>query len=161
MSKYQKGKIYKLVNDEMPDKIYFGSTINDLNIRLSQHKSKSNKSTSKILFEKGNVKIILVEEYPCENRKQLEKKERNYIENNECINKNIPTRTLKEYNEDNKEKIKERIKKYNEKMFCSCGLFILKRKEKEHFELGHHKMELERIEWKRIEDETCYDSTEE
>lgn len=146
MSKYQKGKIYKLVNDEMPDKIYFGSTTQDLKLRLQGHKSKSNKTTSKILFEKGNVKIILVEEYPCENRKQLEKKERNYIENNECINKVIPTRTQKER---------------DEKMYCSCGAWIFKRKEKEHFELGHHKMQLDLLEWKRIEDETCYDSTEE
>ena len=32
-------------------------------------------------FSVQNCKIILIEEYPCQNRKQLEKKEGEYIEN--------------------------------------------------------------------------------
>ena len=41
-------------------------------------------------FSVQNCKIILIEEYPCQNRKQLEKKEGEYIENdksrlNRCI----------------------------------------------------------------------------
>ena len=41
-------------------------------------------------FSVQNCKTILIEEYPCQNRKQLEKKEGEYIENdksrlNRCI----------------------------------------------------------------------------
>jgi hypothetical protein len=43
----------------------------------------------------NNIDIILVENYPCNNKYELEAKERWYIENNDSINKNIPTRTKK------------------------------------------------------------------
>ena len=41
-------------------------------------------------FDVENRKIVLIEEYPCQNRKQLEKKEGEYNENdknglNRCI----------------------------------------------------------------------------
>ena len=45
-----------------------------------------------------NCQIILIEEYPCQNRKQPEKKEGEYIENDkDCLNKCIAGRTRKEY----------------------------------------------------------------
>jgi hypothetical protein len=54
----------------------------------------------------------------------LNKKEREYIDNLECVNKIIPTRTPKEYYEDNKDKMKEyrednkdKIKEVN-KIYC-------------------------------------------
>jgi hypothetical protein len=50
----------------------------------------------------------LVENYSCNSKKELETRERYYIENNECVNKNMPTRTMKEYQEENKEKIKKK-----------------------------------------------------
>ena len=114
MPDYQNSKIYKLVNDELPDLIYYGSTTQPLFKRLYQHKDKYNTSSSKLLFEKGNVKIILCENFPCNCKEELIKKEREYIENNNCINKRIPSRTKKEYNEDNKEKINEYKKEYYE-----------------------------------------------
>jgi hypothetical protein len=47
----------------------------------------------------------------------LHARERYYIELNKdiCVNKNIPTRTKKEYDEDNKEKIKEYYQQNKEK----------------------------------------------
>jgi len=144
MSNYQKGKIYKLVNDEMPDKIYYGSTTRDLNIRLSQHKSASNSCSSKILFEKGNVKIILVEEYPCYSKKQLEIKESFYIENNECINKVIPR------------------KKPKKEFKCECGLTYTKDTKKEHFKSKKHIKAIQGlIEYKKLCKELGVDSEEE
>ena len=54
----------------------------------------------------------LLENYPCNNKYELETRERYHIENNECINRMIPTRTSKEWRDDNKEIIKENKKIY-------------------------------------------------
>jgi len=113
MVNYKNAKIYKLVNDEL-NLTYYGSTCDELRKRLYGHKKKSNKCCSKIMFGSGEVKIYLVEKFPCNDRIELNQKERYYIENNECINKIIPCRTAKEYREDNKEKIKEKDKKWKE-----------------------------------------------
>jgi hypothetical protein len=137
MNKYENGKIYKIVNDDIPDKVYYGSTIKKLYKRFSGHKYESkikNKTiTSKELFEKGEPRIELVEEYPCSSRKELEVRERYYIENNKCVNKTIPTRTDEEYFKSHREeaklnshryreKHKERInEKQKEKFNCECG----------------------------------------
>jgi hypothetical protein len=114
MPDYNNGKIYKIVNSEMPNLVYIGSTTQKLNIRLQGHKDKSNKCTSKALFEHGQPEIILLEDYPCETKTELEKRERYWIEGNQCVNTKIPCRTNKEYREDNKEKIIETSKVYRQ-----------------------------------------------
>ena len=49
-------------------------------------------------FGLENCKLVLIAEYPCQNRKQLEKKEGGYIENDKsCLSKCIVGRTRKEY----------------------------------------------------------------
>ena len=49
-------------------------------------------------FDVENRKIVLIEEYPCQNRKQPEKKEGEYNENDKnCLGKCIVGRTRKEY----------------------------------------------------------------
>ena len=112
--RYKDGKIYKIISDKT-DMIYIGSTIRTLNKRLRDHKSHNNTkpTRSKQIFDiDPNPKIVLLENYPCKNKKELEIRERYYIENNNCINKSIPTRTHKEYYLINKEKIKEEMKEY-------------------------------------------------
>jgi hypothetical protein len=67
------------------------------------------------LFEKygiENCKIYLVELYPCKSREELEAREGYYIRNYDCVNKNIPGRTNKEYYYYNKDKILVSCKKY-------------------------------------------------
>ena len=115
-NKYERGKIYKLVNEEFPDLVYYGSTIKKLSRRLTNHRadSKIKNNSSKILFSKGECKIILIENYPCKSNLELFKKERQYIENNDCINKCIPSRTNKEWMKANKDKMREWHKKYRE-----------------------------------------------
>ena len=71
--------------------------------------------TSYKVIENGDCSIILLENYPCENKEQLNARERFYIETIECVNKNIPTRTIKEYYEKNKDMILEQKKQYYEK----------------------------------------------
>jgi hypothetical protein len=58
-------------------------------------------------LKNNDYKIYLIENVNCNNKKELQLREKYYIENNECINKYIPCRTKIEYNETNKEKIKE------------------------------------------------------
>jgi hypothetical protein len=117
MLDYSKGKIYKIVCDAT-DEIYVGSTIAPLYKRLSVHKRQRpgrHSTTSISLFEKGNCEIILIEDYPCERKEQLHSRERYWIENLEnVINKCRPTRTIKEWAEDNKEHLDIYRKEYYE-----------------------------------------------
>ena len=137
MVNYSEGKIYKVVCDET-DYVYYGSTVQKLSRRLQHHKSHTD---SKIFNMMTKPKIYLVEDYPCERKEQLLRQERFYIESNECINRNIPTRTVSEYYNDNKQAIllqqkehsqsighkaqKEHYQRnkerYNAKHTCECG----------------------------------------
>lgn len=62
-----------------------------------------------------NVDIILIEEYSCDNKDQLERRERYWIDTlNPTLNKAIPTRTNKEWYEQNKDVINEKKREYRE-----------------------------------------------
>ena len=128
MPDYQKGKIYKLWSPQgTEEEVYFGSTCNELYKRKNQHKY-NNECRSKILFKKyDDIRIEVIEEYPCNSKAELLKKEGEYIRNNKCLNKHIPDRTHKEWREDNKEKLTEYKKEYNkEKLTCDCGCIFRK-----------------------------------
>jgi len=111
MPDYSKSKIYKIVCDET-ELTYYGSTIQPLYKRLSQHKNLLNTEKKCKTNKMINPKIYLVEEFPCDNKEQLLSRERYYIENNECCNKYIPTRSMKEYCVCNKEEISIQRKEY-------------------------------------------------
>jgi hypothetical protein len=113
MPDYQKGKIYKLWS---PSKniVYYGSTIETLSSRLSKHKyaynaykNDNNKGycISYLVLEYEDYKMELVEEYPCNNKSQLCKKEGEYQKNNECVNQKIAGRTKREWEKDNPDKV--------------------------------------------------------
>jgi hypothetical protein len=71
--------------------------------------------TSKLLFEQGICKIYLVEEFPTENKMLLHQRERFYIENFECVNYNVPGRTKREWEVNNKKHISKQKKLYQYK----------------------------------------------
>jgi len=130
MPNYQEGKIYKLWSPEGPE-VYIGSTTQPLCKRKVEHKSRKN-CTSKILFEKYEQVIIeLIEYFPCNTREELNKRESMHIRNNKCINYQIPGRTSKEYEKDNKEHIKQRKKKYREE-----NKDIINQKARENYKLN-------------------------
>ena len=124
MPDYSKGLIYKLCcKDTDITDIYIGSTTS-LRHRKGRHKyccnnekgKDYNYNVYKFIRENGgnweNWDMVLVEYFPCETKLELEKKEREIIEQlKPTLNKNIPTRTDKEYREDNKEKKNYIIKK--------------------------------------------------
>ena len=116
-NKYKNGKIYKII-DNTNNNIYIGSTIKKyLCDRLSGHRQSykrflkdNNKKcycSSFEILKNEEYQIILIENYPCNNRDELHSRERYYIELLNCVNINIPNRTIKEWYEINKERIKE------------------------------------------------------
>ncbi len=122
MNKYEKGKIYKLI-DNTNGNIYIGSTIQSLANRKSKHKQatikKINKCRSKLIIDNGDYDIILIENYPCSSKEELLARERYFIENTECINKNRPIITIEErkeyeikYANENKDLIKTKSKEW-------------------------------------------------
>tara|TARA_R100000951_G_scaffold111389_1_gene110351 strand:+ start:1021 stop:1482 length:462 start_codon:yes stop_codon:yes gene_type:complete len=123
MPDYQNGKIYKLWSPQGEEnEIYIGSTTDKLYKRKSHHKNHP-RCSSKTLFEKyDDIRIEVIEEYPCNSKAELEKKEGEYIRTNKCLNKVIPGRTQKEYVEEHKEEIDEYKKLWSEKIVtCVCG----------------------------------------
>ena len=115
-NRYSRGKIYKITS-EQTDGVYIGSTILTLNRRLYLHNyhKNTNNITSKEILKYDDVRIELIQNYPCNNRKELHTRERYYIENTpNTINSLIPTRTIKEWTKDNPEKVKKTKQKYRE-----------------------------------------------
>jgi len=118
MPNYALCKIYKIVSDhcELP---YIGATCNPrLSTRLAGHRADAKIGrgcTSIEILKYNDAQIILIEEYPCKTKDELTKRERYWIEKLDCVNKNIPGRTHKEYYEQNKIKILEKQKK---KIYC-------------------------------------------
>jgi hypothetical protein len=135
---YSKGKIYLIRNKNNENLIYVGSTIEKyLSTRFNKHKSHYNCSLYKYINDPNNNTnwndwyIELYEEYPCENKLQLCKKENEIIRQKATINKigfrteEIKKQKEKEYRDNHKEEIKERDKIYYENNIET----ILKKKE--------------------------------
>lgn len=120
MNKYQNGKIYTIRHPDT-NKYYIGSTCEKyLSNRFSKHKSgyKINtlSSTSKVLFDMGidDCYIELLENYPCNDKNELHKREGELIRlhKDNIINKRIEGRTLEEWREENIENKREYDKQY-------------------------------------------------
>lgn len=111
-NRYQKGLIYKIVcNDTNIQEFYVGSTCN-FTKRKSTHKAKYQKEDChypiyKFIKDNGgweNWKMILIENFQCNSKLELEKREREIIESlKPQLNKSIPTRSYNEYYEVNRE----------------------------------------------------------
>jgi predicted GIY-YIG superfamily endonuclease len=102
---YKNGQIY-CIRSHQTDQIYIGSTCSPLAKRFYDHKKKSNNRISKQITQYEDAYIELIENYPCNSKKELNRREGQHMRNTEnCINKNIAGRTLKEYESDNKEQI--------------------------------------------------------
>jgi len=123
---YNLGKIYKIVCN-VTDEIYIGSTCQPtVAHRVAKHVStyklfkmgKSNYVTSYKIIERCDYNIYLIENFPCNNKDELTKREGEIIKqmqnDNNVVNKVVPGRTLAEYNVDNRDKIKEYQKEYHE-----------------------------------------------
>lgn len=119
-NEYKIGRIYKIWSPKI-DKIYIGSTTENLQRRLKRHEYKyesylnNNKDyyCSFDIIKNGDYKIELIKDFSFKNKKILLQEEGQCIKTfNNCINKVIVGRTSKEYTQDNKERINERRKIY-------------------------------------------------
>jgi len=125
-SKYENGKIYRIVCNTT-GKYYYGSTHITLEDRLIQHKRdfkrylnvKFSYISSFDILENNNYIIELVEEYPCSNKRDLEKQEDIYIKkfmnDDLCVNKSRAFTTKEEKREIKKKYRKQYNKQYNKK----------------------------------------------
>jgi hypothetical protein len=128
MSNYSRGKIYTVRCRTDDTLIYVGSTIETrLSVRFCKHKCQPCCSLYKFIENPDNNTswdnwyIELYEEYPCENKMLLVKRENEVIREIATINKiGYRTEEMKKekekiYREQNKELIKNRNKEYVEK----------------------------------------------
>jgi hypothetical protein len=161
INKYHTSKIYKISSPQC-EKFYIGSTIKTLNRRLTQHKT-----SYKRYIEKGvgscftsfevvkfdDAIIELIKDVKCENRKELDKIEGDCIleYHDRILNKNIAGRTMKEWNEVNKEKLINWRKEYYDtnknqinddcKKYYEANKDIIKDKSKKYYYTNKNKVD--------------------
>jgi hypothetical protein len=126
MPNYANGKIYT-IRFYNSNEIYIGSTIQPLPDRFRGHKNGNCKAVKNIIDTKyGSDWSVcyyeLYENYPCNSREELYKKEGEIIrifkndDNYNCVNYNIAGRShierCKEYRKNHKEELTEYSKKY-------------------------------------------------
>jgi hypothetical protein len=174
MPNYNNTKIYKLYSPSNDELVYYGHTTQKyLSTRKDEHKRKyrrwaNNKGSyysSFKVMEQPDYEIVLIELFPCKDVNEARMRERYYIDNNVCVNKCIPGRTLKEYSDeyhilnkekekkyrdDHKKQIKEKNKQwyelnkieYNhqrkEKVTCVCGITYCKADKARHEKSKRH-----------------------
>ena len=124
MPDYAEGKIYKIFCSTTDD-TYIGSSTQPLCNRMKNHRNDhNNKNKAHYNFklyqcfrERGvdNFYIELLEKYPCSSKEELVAREGYWIRQDKpTLNTRIAGRTDKQYYEDNKEAIKQKVKEYCE-----------------------------------------------
>ena len=103
-------------------------------------------SSYKVL-EHDDCYIELIEECPCDNKSQLNRREGEITRQTEnCFNKLIAGRTTKEYRTDNKDKIKQyreinkdKIKEHKKQPYtCACGKTMQFTEKARHYRSVYH-----------------------
>ena len=134
MPDYQNGKIYTIRCRSDNTLIYVGSTIATLSRRLAEHRSTSKTSNQKLYQSvNGNWSdwyIELYEEFPCDNKQQLNKREGEITREIGNLNYQIAGRTNKEWYNDNKEKKKKYYEDNKEIITTKHKIYYEKNKEK-------------------------------
>ena len=122
MTKYDSGKIYKLIDTRDHSLLYIGSTCMSLCKRLWYHVSASIKKPAPIHIYINNeiqnwdlVTIELVENFPCNSKNELLQREQQYINElkptHNTIKAFLSIREKKEYDKEYKQQDEYKIKK--------------------------------------------------
>ncbi len=106
---FQNGKVYA-IRSHQTQQIYIGSTTQPLSVRFGEHKRMY--CSSKEIMKFSDCYIELLEEFPCANKMQLNRREGDLIRTMDCVNKNIAGRTSTEYRDENKQEILEYHKQF-------------------------------------------------
>lgn len=142
---YLNGKIYMLYSLQEPTFCYIGSTTQLLSQRFTDHRRDLARyvrgtyhwvSSFSLLQKYDDVCIELIENFPCNSREELRRREGHYQRKRKCVNKFIAGRTDAEYREDNKEKIlayyRNRAPYRKEKIICECGRVLARASMRNH-----------------------------
>ena len=105
--RYQRGQIY-CIRSPQTEMIYYGSTIQPLYKRFFTHNNDMKRGvyvSSQEILKFGDAYIEWVEDYPCNSRKELDRREGQIQRENKqhCVNKLIAGRTKNEHYEANKD----------------------------------------------------------
>lgn len=167
MVNYQNSSIYKICcNDVSITDIYIGSTTN-FTRRKQEHKKNTNGDFCNIYVYQfirenngwNNWNMIEIEKYEATDKKHLESRERYWIETlKSTLNKCIPTRTHKEYRDENKESAIKRSKKWYEehkeqraidsKIYREENETKIKQDKKEYYEKNKEQISIDsKIKW--------------
>ena len=119
---YKNSSIY-CIRSRQTEKIYVGSTTQKLSSRMATHrcdykrflKKKIHYLTSFEILKYDDAYIELIEKFPCNDIYELRKQEAFHIKNMNCINRYLPGRTQKQWEEENKDWMIKRGKIYREK----------------------------------------------
>lgn len=120
---YSKGRIYRIYSpSHIEEGQYIGSTCRPLSSRMGEHKwnyrqylagTRRELRLYKIL-QHEDARIELIEEFPCENREQLCKREGEILRTAmNCVNTNTAGRSRDEWRKDNHEKLLCQMRHYN------------------------------------------------
>jgi len=147
MADYSQGKIYKITSPNCDD-IYIGSTIRSLNVRFLEHKNdcKTKNINSKVIIDKGDATIQLIELFPCTSKTELERREGDIQKSTlNCCNYRVAGRTQKEYYEDNVDKFKEQHTEY-----YKLNADKIKQQKAEYGKLNSDKIKLRKAEYRKL-----------
>jgi hypothetical protein len=149
MPNYQNGRIYKITSFQT-EQIYVGSTTKTLCRRMADHRSAFKKPvknyTAFIILAFDDAFIELIENFPCNSKEELEARERHYIRTlPNVVNKVVPTRSYKEWYEENRDKILAHKREFNQNDRIQNKETIntdLREKYHENEEYRNHRLEL-------------------
>ena len=79
MPNYQQGKIYSIRSHSRPDLIYIGSTTQPLSKRMGLHRDVSSRCSSKEIIAVGDAYIELIENFPCNDKYELNARENRHM----------------------------------------------------------------------------------
>lgn len=168
MPNYQKCMIYKLICDEDPTFLYLGHTTN-WNRRKARHKDDCVRKAHRKLYTRirelggwENIKMIWIEDYPCNNKREGESREQYWMDIlKPNMNMQFAQRNNKEYKKEyyeaNKEYHAEKNRRYREankeaiaehreankekstmKFECECGGRYTHQNKSHHFKSKMH-----------------------
>ena len=157
-SRYQNGSIYKLCcKDITITDIYVGSTCNFTKRKWSHKNSCKNENSKSYSFyvyqfirdhgDWDNWEMIELIKYPCDTKRELALKEREYLELlGGTLNKQIPSRSKEESTKAHYQKNKKEInEKRKEKFNCNCGGHYTKSSKAHHLKSLKHQKYLNKI----------------
>tara|TARA_R110000796_G_scaffold234485_1_gene353306 strand:- start:33 stop:485 length:453 start_codon:yes stop_codon:yes gene_type:complete len=110
MPNYANGKIYKIVGED--GSTYYGSTTTSLKARMGQHPYNKETTAHQKIISQMDWEMVLVENYPCESKKELEDREGWYIRENPCVNRQVAGRTSRDWHREHSARDKVLAKKY-------------------------------------------------